>query len=217
MHPQNSSRNTLAGLAILCAALGGCTSVNVKPVSADHRIEHICIQDNPRVQVGDFVSVMQEGFQKHGITSHLFRDDAPAKCLYTSTYTARRTWDMAMYMTDAQIDILRDGRQIAFANYHLKGRGGLSLMKWASTREKILPVIDQLLAQVEPSSHVAAGRPGEPMAAPAAAPAVVSTTAANPPSSELARKLSELKDAYDAELITKEEYDLKRKALIAEL
>ena len=95
MRSQNSSRNTLVGLIILCAALGGCTSVNVKPVSADNHIEHICIQDNPRVQVGDFVSVMQEGFQKHGITSQLFRDNAPAKCLYTSTYTARRTLPIA--------------------------------------------------------------------------------------------------------------------------
>ncbi len=38
-----------------------------------------------------------------------------------------------------------------------------------------------------------------------------------PPSSELARKLSELKDAYDAQLITKDEYEAKRKTLIAEL
>jgi hypothetical protein len=36
-------------------------------------------------------------------------------------------------------------------------------------------------------------------------------------SGELARKLSELKDAFDAQLITQGEYEAKRKALISEL
>jgi hypothetical protein len=213
MHVRYPVKSVAICLVIMGAALGGCTSVRVNPVSADNRIDHICIQENPRVQVGDFVSVMQEGFQKHGITSQLFKENAPAKCQYTSTYTARRTWDMAMYMTDAQIDVLRDGRPIASANYHLKGKGGLSLNKWQGTRQKILPVIDQLLAQVEPSNHVGAAKPE--VSVPTAVAVLAVTT--NPPSSELARKLSELKDAYDAELITKDEYEAKRKTLIAEL
>lgn len=202
-----------AAVCLFIAVLCGCTSVRVRPVSADNRIDHICIQENPRVQVGDFVAVMQEGFQKHGITSQLVKESVPARCSYTSTYTARRKWDMAMYMADAQIDILHDGRQIASANYHLKGGGGLSLNKWQGTREKILPVIDQLLAQVEPSNHVAAAKPQASTAA--AMPVAVPAAAAA--SSELARKLSELKDAYDAQLITKDEYEAKRKALIDEL
>jgi hypothetical protein len=196
---------------MMCAALGGCTSVTVKPVSAENRIEHICIENNPRVQVGDFVAVMQEGFQKHGITSQVFNDKPPAKCLFTSTYTARRTWDMAMYMADAQIDVLRDGRPIASANYHLKGKGGLSLNKWAGTRTKILPIIDALLAQVVRSDHVVADIGDAP-----AATAEVALTDGQL-SGELARKLSELKDAFDAQLITQGEYEAKRKALISEL
>src|SRR3954470_6536041 len=119
------------------AAMTGCTSVRVQPVKAENRIEHICIEKNPKVEVGDFVTVMQEGFQAHGITSQLVLELVPADCHYTSTYTARRTWDMAMYMTDAQINILKDGRQIASANYHLKGEGGFALTKWAGTRAKI--------------------------------------------------------------------------------
>jgi len=31
------------------------------------------------------------------------------------------------------------------AEYHLRGGGGLSLMKWQSTKSKIDPVIDELL------------------------------------------------------------------------
>jgi len=194
--------------------LGGCTSVKVQPVTASNRIEHICIQDNPKVQVGDFVQVMQEGFRKHGITSQLVRETVPAGCYYTSTYTARRTWDMAMYMTDAQIDIQKDGVQIASANYHLKGKGGLSLNKWAGTREKILPVIDQLFAQMTPTGRVVTAEMNSA--------AAIRSTQSSPvaqvgqPGGELAQKLSNLRDAYDAQLITKDEYDAKRKELIAE-
>ncbi len=60
--------------------------------------------------------------------SNRFRDRVP-RCKRASRHTgslaAKQTWDMATYMTDAQIDILRDGQAIASANYHLKGGGGL--------------------------------------------------------------------------------------------
>jgi hypothetical protein len=195
-------------LALMCIALGGCTAVSVKPVAAEQRIDHICIQENPRVQVADFVSVMQEGFKKHGISSQVVKGDAPAKCLFTSTYTARRSWDMAPYLSLAQIDIHRDGRPIASANYHLRAGGGLSLTKWANTRSKILPVIDELLRQLPPSSRVVDSVAVLPPAAEA------KSQAAEQVSSELVRKLSELKDAHDAQLITDDEYNAKRKSLM---
>lgn len=49
------------------------------------------------------------------------------------------------YLSHAELRIEKNGRQIAYAEYHLVGKGGLSLAKWASTKEKISPVIDELL------------------------------------------------------------------------
>jgi Short C-terminal domain len=205
----------LGALLIVTFAVGGCTAVRVQPVSAEHKISHICINDNARVQVGDFVDVMQEGFQKHGITSQVITGTPPSGCAFTSNYTARRAWDLAMYMTDAQIDILQDGHQIASANYHLKGGGGLALNKWDNTRTKILPVIDKLLGQLTPASTIV-------MTTNDAKSTVESSQVPSRPAdpvspSELSRKLSNLKDAFDAGLITREEYDAKRKELIANL
>ena len=171
----------------------GCTSVHVKPISADNHVDHICIQTNPKVQVSDFVSVMQQGFQKHGISSQIVGEQVPKNCLYTSTYVARKSWDMAPYMVDAQIDILKDGRPIASANYHLKGRGGLALNKWASTQSKMMPVIDQLLAQLNPNRQVVTAPAAVPQPASQAMPEQASLN--TEPSSELSRKLSNLKDA----------------------
>ena len=206
-------QNSLARIGVAAVVLGsvilqGCTAVRVNAVSSAERIEHVCIEQNARVTVGDFVSVMQEGFQHHGITSSVVAP--PANCKYTSTYTARRTWDITTYLSEAQIDIQRDGRTIATANYHLRGKGGLTLTKFAGTRSKILPVMDQLLAQVarpQPNSareYVAP--PSDPV-----------EKVANTPSGDLSKKLAELKDAYDADLISKAEFDEKKKALIDEL
>ena len=55
-----------------------------------------------------------------------------------------RSWDFVTYLSHAELRIEREGRQVAFAEYHLIGKGGLSLMKWASTKEKMDPVIDEL-------------------------------------------------------------------------
>jgi hypothetical protein len=39
----------------------------------------------------------------------------------------------------------KDGRQIGYGEYHLIGKGGLSLMKWEETKTKMDPMIDALL------------------------------------------------------------------------
>jgi hypothetical protein len=114
-----------------------------------------------------------------------------------------------MYMTEAQISILRDGQSIASANYHLRGKGGLALNKWASTESKMLPVIDALLA------NVARPDPNRPRTLVPRTDTVAASKQA--PSTGLTKKLSELKDAYDAGLIPSDEYETKRKALIQEL
>ena len=210
-------RLAIAGL--LLAVASGCTAVRVQPISADHTVDHICIQHNPKVQVSDFVSVMQEGFTKYGITSQVINGNASRGCGYTATYTARRTWDITTYLSQAQIDVQRDGRQIATAHYHLRGKGGFALNKWAGTRSKILPVMDQLLAKVKTDGQgktlVSAAPTAMPEPAEAAPVRVVNADA--PANSELAVKLAHLKDAYDAQLISQAEYDAKRKELIDRL
>lgn len=136
---------------IACAAmaLSACTSINVKPVtqqqSAD--IDHICIQNNPRVQVADFTQVLQDTLSKHGITSEVFEGKKPEHCAYTLSYTAQRSWDISPYLSQAQLNLKHDNRSIAKASYHLRGKGGLSLAKWASTEAKMTPVIEQLLGK----------------------------------------------------------------------
>ncbi|THU02590.1 hypothetical protein E9531_07915 [Lampropedia puyangensis] len=128
--------------------LFGCTSLSVTPVSASDvaNLKHICIKNNPLVKVTDFVQVLEHGLSRHGITSEVYQGMVPQHCEYTLSYTALRSWDITPYLSEAELTLQHGSRQIAKANYHLKGKGGLSLTKWNSTKSKIDPVIDQLLA-----------------------------------------------------------------------
>lgn len=135
-------RMTLSALA--AALLSGCTATQVTPLQSAS--DHMCIEENPKVQVSDFVPVLQEGFARHGIETQLYAKIPREQCAYVVTYTARRSWDMVPYLSTAEIVILGPRRQtLAKANYLLRGKGGLSLMKWQGTKSKIDPVIDELL------------------------------------------------------------------------
>ena len=108
-------------------------------------IRQVCIRKNPKVLVTDYLEVIQDGFDRHGIVSKVILPDEPADCPYVVTYTALRSWDIVPYLSYAEVTITRDGKQVAQAVYHLRGKGGLSPLKWAETKEKMGPVMDELL------------------------------------------------------------------------
>lgn len=135
---------SIAGLTV---AMSGCTSVDIKPLSADLGVVHICIENNRAVQVAGFENILSDAIQKHGITTEVYAGVRPPHCVNHLTYTARRSWDMATYLSHAELRLYDTNRLVAHAEYHLVGKGGLSLTKWASAKSKMEPVVDQLLAE----------------------------------------------------------------------
>jgi hypothetical protein len=133
--------------AIAITWLSACTSVHVRPVDdARHKLAHVCIQENPAVLIADFLTVVQEGFERHGLSTEIYRAGiAPRQCEYMLTYTARQSWDMARYLSTAELTLWRGSELVSRGDYHLRGKGGFSLMKWQGTKAKIDPVIDQML------------------------------------------------------------------------
>jgi hypothetical protein len=130
---------------ILQFSLCGCTAVDVRPVPANQVIKAVSIVKNEKVAVDDFLDVLVAGFERHGIATKVIPEATDSANKYVVTYVAYRNWDMAPYLSNATINIEKDGEQIAHAEYHLKGGGGFSLMKWDSTKTKMDPVIDELL------------------------------------------------------------------------
>ena len=134
-------------VAILSVLLmAGCTTVTVTPLDPTTGVDQVCIEENPKVLVTDFVSVVQDGFARHGIQTELFSGPKPEDCEYVLIYSARKSWDFVTYLSKAELRLQRGGIEIAFAEYHLRGAGGIAPIKFAGTKAKMDPVIDELLA-----------------------------------------------------------------------
>ncbi|MDB5471190.1 MAG: hypothetical protein JWR84_2750 [Caulobacter sp.] len=140
-------RTTLAIVAILaCAAW---TKVDGKPVDAStYAPTRVCIEENPEVKLPDLVSLIEEGFQRHGIATEVY-DKIPDVCEFYVKYTATRRWDFVAFLSDARIAIYHQGKLIGFVERTgtrgVFGGGGASPDKWASTKSKIDPLMDRLL------------------------------------------------------------------------
>ena len=191
-------------VAALTAALVGCTSVDVRPVSSKEQISQVVIRKNPKVAVADFLDVLISGFQRHGIATRVISDDAELKDEYVVNYVAYRNWDMAPYLTNATISIDRNGRRLAEGQYHLKGGGGLSLMKWQGTKTKMDPVIDQMLSGLVPRDDVVVEKTGN-------ISADVRTKEDKAP--DLYTELTKLDELRKKGVITEEEFAAQKKRL----
>ncbi len=161
----------------------GCTSVTVTPLDSYHQVKTLCIRENPKVTVPDFVPVIQDGLNRHEIQSEWIPFDArystqpiepeesvddryymyitalPDTCEYSLAYTARRSWDLGTYLSTADIEISDSTSIVASANYHLIGKGGFSLYKWQGVKTKIDPVMDQLFEQYPLDNELKTLRP----------------------------------------------------------
>ena len=142
--------NQCLRLVTMCAcavAASGCTSidVDVRPVDPALGVRHVCIEENPKVLVVDFVPVVREGFARHGITTEVVTAPAPERCEYVLTYTALRSWALTPYLSQAEIRLTRAGSEVARAEYRVNGKSDFSLTKHQGTRAKMDAVIDELL------------------------------------------------------------------------
>lgn len=134
---------TYGFIGVSLVTLGGCTSIQVEPLAV--RPAEICIEKNPKVQVSDFVTVVQNGLKDRGISSEVYAQ-VPASCEYRMTYVAYRSWDFVPYLSSADLEVWdNQQRRVGAAHYHLRGKGGMSMAKWQGTQTKMAPVLDQLL------------------------------------------------------------------------
>jgi len=137
----------LISICLIVALLAGCTAVRVSELAKRHNIQHVCIEENKKVKVRDFLPVLEEGFNKHLITTEVYSGKKPDHCLYKVTYTALRSWDMVTYLSHAEVRIYKRDSKVAEAEYHLRGKGGFALTKFAGVRRKMMPVMDKLLSE----------------------------------------------------------------------
>jgi len=185
--------------------LSGCTQIDIRKIDAQrHAIKHVCISKNSKVNVTDFIQVLEDKFIEHGITSEVYEDRAsPESCKFIVKYTAKRSWDITFYIGYAEINVYEDRIKIGSATYkQTGGSGSLSLNKWGTTMEKIGPVLDDLLSKFSGQQPIERGS--------------INKVTNNKQSSNI-KRLTELKKLYDSKLIEKIEYEKKKKDILNNL
>lgn len=128
--------------------IAGCSiQTVVEPIPPQTPISEICILENSKVIISDFLPVVQEGISRHGLRSSVYRE-VPSNCVYVLEYVAYQKWDFTLFMSEASIKLYQDKKLVGTVRYKtptgIFGGGGANPAKWNSTKEKLDPLIDEL-------------------------------------------------------------------------
>ena len=136
-------------LFVLLLMLSGCAiSKHVTPVDSTVTISKIYVLKNDKVQYEQLVDEIVSQIETLGFDSESYEGDRPKEAQHYITYTANWTWDLAMYLTYFRATLYDDGRVLGEVEYDSK-MGGLNLSKFGSAKEKIRPLMEELLAKVK--------------------------------------------------------------------
>jgi hypothetical protein len=127
----------------LAFVLSGCAiHQTVKPVEHFSGKE-VCIIENPSVRAGFLESYKRALSVKGYLARQLPPSALITECDITSTYNAIWRWDLALYMTYAEIKVYSRGKTIGEAKYDSQ-RGGANMGKFIDAKKKIDELVNQL-------------------------------------------------------------------------
>jgi hypothetical protein len=135
---------TIFLIATTALFLFGCTiTQQVEQANISNDAE-ICIIENDAVREG-FLPELQNVLHEKGI-NHVVVDwnYANKNCEWTLTYTARWSWDLAMYMSYAEIKVFKNGELDGEAIYDSTG-GGANTSKFIDAEPKIRELVEELM------------------------------------------------------------------------
>ena len=140
-------RTTQAVVRIGCLALlaGACTTIQVTPLRSTPPPDHVCILENRKTRVPEFVEVLRDLFAAHRISTAVITTSLPPECEFVLTYSAERSWDVGFYLSHAELHLHQGNREVASAVFHLRGEGGFALTKYRKTKSKMGPIVQELL------------------------------------------------------------------------
>lgn len=127
--------------------LVGCAGNPVKALDTEklNTLREVCIERNSKVTIPSFENDLERAFIENGIKSRFYADNKPSDCQNRLTYSAQRSWDMAVYTSVIQLDLYDiNGEQIAKVDWE---QNPLALNKWRSTDGKVLDAVNKLLGK----------------------------------------------------------------------
>jgi hypothetical protein len=136
--------------AILVAALAsffvsGCAvNQDIRPVQLASTAERtICIIEHPATR-NTFRDAYQRELQNRGFQAQIIPAGSPYNsCPLTTTYVARWSWDITIYMSFAQIRVFQNGQEAGSAIYDAR-MAGARLDKWIDADQKVAEMVAEL-------------------------------------------------------------------------
>ncbi|WP_296591986.1 Sbal_3080 family lipoprotein [Methylophaga sp.] len=131
-------------LLLTSLTVTGCSiKQTVEPAEIPEKAE-LCIIENTDTREG-FLKEFQSTLSARGIQHQLVSArDVPESCEWTATYVARWTWDLALYMSYAEIKIFRNGNLDGEAIYD-STHGGGNMGKFIDAEPKIQELVNELM------------------------------------------------------------------------
>jgi hypothetical protein len=128
--------------SICILTLSGCSiSTTVKPIET--QISNLCIKQNPKVFMDGFLPELKTQIEQHNIRTIIVDEFSKAECTNKLEYTASWAWDLAMYLTYAELNVYENTTLIGQATYDARWGGG-RLDKFGSTANKLKTLVDPL-------------------------------------------------------------------------
>jgi hypothetical protein len=140
------NKSAILGSVVLSLMLGGCAiTTTVKPL-ANAKVSPLCIKKNPKVLMDGFLPELESQISSYGITTRSFVETLPIECVRSLEYTANWRWDMAMYLSYAELKIYENTTLIGEAVYDARSGSG-RLDKFGTTAEKLKTLTEPLFNQ----------------------------------------------------------------------
>lgn len=155
-----SSLGLLPGWELLKAASDGASQAvsahGARASNSLHQLQQplseLCIELNAESPVPDLLPALQQELLRNGVSSRAYAAGTPrVSCEHWLRYTAWLEFDVrplqsqpSSYLRSATLSLHgNDGRLLAFSQY--ESGDGFMTGKWASTRDKLAPVVSALV------------------------------------------------------------------------
>lgn len=151
----------------LAKASGGLAvkSIQAEPGEASNTVHHpharfseLCIEFNPQTQTADVLPALQVALRSHQIESRVYEGGVSgAQCQVWLRYSTLMEWDKPSlsdryqsYVSSAALTLQSaQGRVLSSSHYAVDSTFGVS--KWATTQDKLTPVVAALVTGVVPA------------------------------------------------------------------
>lgn len=142
---------TLFGCSVLAALamVSGCSiKQTVTPAVMSSEISpEICLIPAEGLREG-FNTTYDTQLKKKGFhTRQIPSGSSPSSCRLSTTYIGTWSWDLALYMSYADIRVFEDGKQVGHAEYDSRYGGGRVIDKFVNAEKKITEMTDLLFPE----------------------------------------------------------------------